>query len=259
MTVGLTDERFWDEYWQAIRLPLVVDPDSSLLVDAILGVFERFLASPQPLSLLELGGAPGQYSACLHRRLGHEVTILDNSPVGCEKAQENFELLGIPARVVEGDMFAPPAELGTFDAVFSLGLIEHFDDLTEAVRAHVGLVEPGGLLILGVPNYRGLNEVVLRRLSPSFLAWHRLESMDLVAWDRFEADLGLTRLFRGFIGGFEASTFWRCDSRKIVDRALHQSLWYLGRALGRQETRALRRLNGRLWSAYLMGVYRVPG
>jgi SAM-dependent methyltransferase len=259
VTVGLTDERFWDEYWQAIHLPLVVDPASSLLVDAIVDVFERFLASPQPLSLLELGGAPGQYSACLQGRLGHAVTILDNSPVGCEKAQENFELLGIPARVVEGDMFAPPAELGRFDAVFSLGLIEHFLDVTEAVRAHVDLLEPGGLLILGVPNYRRLNEAVLRRLSPSFLAWHRLESMDPRAWDRFEAELGLTRLFRGFIGGFEASTFWRCESRRIVDRALHQALWYLGRALGRREARALRRLNSRLWSAYLMGVYRVPG
>jgi SAM-dependent methyltransferase len=259
VTVGLTDERFWDEYWQAIRLPLVVDPASSLLMAAIVGVFERFLASSQPLSLLELGGAPGQYSACLLRRLGHSITILDNSPVGCEKAKENFDLLGIPARVVEGDMFAPPAELGNFDAVFSLGLIEHFVDVTEAVRAHVDLVEPGGLLILGVPNYRGLNEVVLRRLSPSFLAWHRLESMDTRTWDHFEAELGLTRLYRSFIGGFEASAFWRCDSRKILDRALHQALWYLGRALGRKEARVLRRLNSHLWSAYLMGVYRVPG
>jgi SAM-dependent methyltransferase len=259
VTIGLTDERFWDEYWEAIRLPLVVDPDSSLLVAAIVGVFERFLASPQHLSLLELGGAPGQYSACLHRRLGHAVTILDNSPVGCEKAQENFDLLGIPARVVEGDMFAPPAELGTFDAVFSLGLIEHFLDVSVAVRAHVNLVEPGGLLVVGVPNYRGLNRVVLRRLSPSFLAWHKLESMDVRTWDRFESELRLTQLFRGHIGGFEASTFWRCDSRKIVDRALHQALWYLGRALGRKEARPLRRLNSSLWSAYLMGVYRVPG
>jgi SAM-dependent methyltransferase len=261
VTVGLTDERFWDEYWHAVRLPLEVDPSSSLVAAAIVEVFERFLATPEPLSLLELGGAPGQYSACLHRRLGHAVTILDNSPVGCEKARENFDLLGIPARVVEGDMFAPPAELGTFDAVFSLGLIEHFEDITQAVRAHVALVRPGGLLFLGVPNYRGFNEVVLRRLSPSFLAWHRLESMDPRAWDGFEEELRLTRLFRGYIGGFEASTFWRSESPNLFDRALHQVLWRLGKTLGRKETRALRRLNNGLWSAYLMGVYRVlvPG
>jgi SAM-dependent methyltransferase len=257
VTVGLTDERFWDEYWNAVRLPLEVDPSSSLVAAAIVEVFERFLATPEPLSMLELGGAPGQYSACLHRRLGHAVTILDNSPVGCEKARENFDLLGIPARVVEGDMFAPPTELGSFDAVFSLGLIEHFEDITQAIRAHVALVRPGGHLFLGVPNYRGLNRVVLRRLSPSFLAWHRLESMDPQAWDGFEEELRLTRLFRGHIGGFEASTFWRCDSPKLVDRALHRGLWHLGKALGRKETQALRRLNNTFWSAYLMGVYRV--
>jgi len=259
MTVGLTDERFWDEYWGAVTMPLEIDPSSNLLGGAIIEVFERYFRTREPLAMLELGGAPGQYSACLHRRLGHAITILDNSPIGCEKARENFELLGFPARVVEGDMFAPPADLGTFDVVFSLGLIEHFEDVTEAVRAHIDLVKPGGHLVLGVPNYRGLNEVVLRRLSPTFLDWHRLESMEPSTWDRFEQQLGLTRLYRGYMGGLELHTFWRNDSRKIVDRALHQGLWHLGRLLMRRELAFLRRLNSRLWSGYFMGVYRVPG
>ena len=156
-------------------------------------------------------------------------------------------------------MFAPPAELPQYDAVFSLGLIEHFDDVSEPVQAHVDLLVPGGLLLLGVPNYRGLNEALMRRLSPSFLALHKLEAMDESEWDRFEQEQRLSRIFREYLGGFEASTFWRCESRRIVDRGLHQLLWHLGRALSREETRFLRRLNGRLWSGYLMGVYRAPG
>lgn len=259
MTVGLTDESFWDDYWAAVRLPLEVDPSSSFLIAAILDVFDRFLSAPPTLSVLELGGAPGQYAAYVRRRHGHEITLLDSSPQGCEKGRENFELLGLEARVVEGDMFEPPPGLEAFDAVYSLGLIEHFADVTQAVRAHVGFVKPGGLLLLGVPNYRGLNEVLLRRLSPSFLAWHRLESMDVSAWDAFERELGLARLYRAHIGGFEAGTFWRGESRKVVDRVLHQLLWHLGKALSRSETRVLRKVNSRLWSGYLMGVYRVPG
>jgi SAM-dependent methyltransferase len=255
---ALTDEAFWDDYWSSLRLPLAVEKSSSLLVEAITDVLDRFLTSPRPFSVLELGGAPGQYAAYVNRRLGHAVTVLDSSPVGCLKARENFALLGIEAKVVEGDMFAPPAELPRFDAVFSLGLIEHFDDVAVPVQAHAELVTPGGLLILGVPNYQGINEVLLRRLAPSFLAMHRREAMDLAEWDRFERELRLRRLFRAYVGGFEASTFWRSESRRLADRVLHQLLWQLGRALGRREARFLRGVNGRLWSGYLVGVYRVP-
>lgn len=255
----LTDEAFWDEYWASVRLPLEIEKSSSLLIGAITDVFDRFLGTPFPLSVLEIGGAPGQYSAYIRRRLGHAITVLDSSPVGCAKARENFELLELPARVVEGDMFAPPAELQRFDVVFSLGLVEHFENISDPVRAHVDLLAPGGLLLLGVPNYRGVNEALLRRLSPSFLARHKLEAMDQQEWDSFEQELRLNRLFREYLGGFEASTFWRCESRKVVDRGLHQLLWYLGKALNWEQTRFLRRLNGRLWSGYLMGVYRAPG
>jgi SAM-dependent methyltransferase len=260
-TLGESGDRtgttFWDEYWTSLRLPVEIEKSTSLLVSALTDVFDRFLQSPRPLSVLEIGGAPGQYGAYIHRRLGHSIAILDSSPIGCEKARENFKLLGIPARVFEGDMFDPPPELGRFDAVFSLGLIEHFDDVVGAVAAHVALVSPGGLLVLGIPNFSGINGVLMRRLAPSFLAAHQTETMHERAWETFESRLPLDRLARGFIGGFEPSAFWRCERPTIRNRLLHQALWGLSSVLGRDEARFLRRANSRFWSAYLMGVYRV--
>jgi 2-polyprenyl-3-methyl-5-hydroxy-6-metoxy-1,4-benzoquinol methylase len=259
MTLGSrTDTAFWDDYWASLELPLEVEKSSSLLLRAITDVFDRFLDGRPRLSVLEIGGAPGQYAAYVHR-LGHAVTVLDSSPMGCEKARENFDLLGLNAEVVAGDMFEPPADLPRFDVVYSLGLIEHFQNVADAVRAHTSFVAPGGLLILGVPNLRGLNEFLMRRLSPAFLARHELNAMAEPTWDEFEALVGLVRLYREYIGGFEAATFWRCDSRRLSDRLLHRALWYAGKALGRDELRFLRRANSSSWSAYLMGVYAVPG
>src|ERR671930_48109 len=253
-----TDSAFWNEYWDSVQLPLEVQKSSSLLTRAITDVFDRFLAGKQQQSVLEVGGAPGQYAAYVHRRLGHTVTIFDNSRVGCDKARENFNLLRIPGRVVFGDMFTPPPDLSRFEVVYSLGLIEHFQDIVRAVRAHTRLVKPGGLLILGIPNLRGLNGFLMRRLAPSFLDKHELEAMDESAWDAFEEALGLDRLYRAYIGGFEARTFWRCESRALSDRLMHQVLWYVGKGLDREKLWFLRRLNSRYWSAYLIGVYRVP-
>ncbi len=251
-----TDETFWDEYWTSLPLPIEIEKSKGLLIREITDVFDRFLPSQRPLSVLEIGGAPGQYGAYIHRRLGHAVTVLDSSPVGCAKARENFQLLGIPGKVVEGDLFERRADLARFEAVYSLGLIEHFDDVTAAVRAHLEFLAPGGLLLLGAPNLRGINGPLLRRLSPSLLSKHHVEATFESTWDRFEAELRLTRLFRRFLGGFDPSMFWRCESRRLSDRALHQALWYLGKALEGPRLQILRRPNARFWSTYLMGVYR---
>ena len=127
------------------------------------------------------------------------------------------------------------------------------------VRAHVERVSTDGLVILGVPNLRGVNSVLLERLTPSLLALHNREAMALTEWDRFERELGLTCLLREYIGGFDASTFWRCESRRVRDRVLHQVLWRLSKVLERPGPRLLRRMNSRLWSGYLIGVYKVTG
>jgi SAM-dependent methyltransferase len=252
----LTDESFWNDYWSSVRLPIEIDKSKGFLVAEITDVFDRFLAREGALSVLEIGGAPGQYAAYVHKRLGHAVTVLDSSPLGCAKARENFDLLGIPGDVIEGDLFDPPRDLARFDAVFSLGLIEHFDDATAAVRAHTDLLAPGGTLLLGAPNLRGINRLLLHRVSPSFLSTHQVEATYASTWDRFEEELRLTRLFRGHLGGFDAGIFWRCESRKLGDRALHQALRHLGKALERPRMRFLRRPNAPSWSAYIMGVYR---
>ena len=253
----LTDEAFWDDYWGSMQLPLEVDPSRSVLASEIATFFERFLPPEPRRSVLEVGGAPGQYAAFV-ARLGHAVTIFDSSPIGCLKARENFELLGLQADVVEGDMFEPPPDLPRLDAVFSLGLIEHFEDVTGAVRAHVRLTAPGGLLLLGVPNLAGINGRLLRRLSPEFLSKHHIRATDLETWDRFERELGLQRLFRGHIAGFDPSMFWRCESPRFVDRALAELLRRTWGLAEWKRARALRRVNGAGWSAYLVGAYRVP-
>jgi SAM-dependent methyltransferase len=253
----LTDEAFWDDYWASLRLPVEIQKSSGFLVREITDVFDRFLPSKTPLSVLEVGGAPGQYAAYVQRELGHAVTIFDSSPVGCAKARENFELLGLPAEIVEGDMFNPPPELPRFDAVYSLGLIEHFDDVTTAVRAHLDFVAPGGLLILGVPNLAGVNGPLVRRLSPSFFSKHYAQATHESTWNRFERELRLQRLFRAHLGGFDPGMFWRCESRKFGDRVLAQSLRYLSALFERKGARFVRRANARAWSAYLIGVYRL--
>jgi SAM-dependent methyltransferase len=256
MTVGaLTDQADWDAYWEETQLPVEVRRHQSLYIDEILAVFDRWLARDESRSALEIGGAPGGYLAYLNRRFGFKISILDFSPRGCDLARRNLELLNLDGVVHEGNLFDAYDHLPKYDIVYSLGLIEHFENLTPVVRAHARYLKPGGILIIGCPNFRGVNNLIARRLSPSILRDVELRAMDFGEWT-FETELGVERLFAGYVGGFEPSMFWRCESSRVSDRLLWRTLTLLGKVTNARPFSPLRKINSSRWSGYMIGVYR---
>jgi SAM-dependent methyltransferase len=55
-------------------------------------------------------------------------------------------------RSAVGDVRALPFRDATFDAVYSMGTIEHFDETERAVHEMARVLKPGGCAIVGVPN-----------------------------------------------------------------------------------------------------------
>ena len=253
---SLTDQTYWDDYWQQVSLPREIRRDArGFYLNAILDVFDRHLPSNPHLSIAELGGTPGQYLAYMHKHFGYRVTCIDYSSIGCRKTAENFQLLGMQGDVIRADILAGDPVAPRFDIVYSLGLIEHFADRTAVVEHHLRLLKPDGHLILGVPNFRGVNGWFMRALAPSVYAAHYIEAMDLDGWRTFEERLNLRTLFKGYVGGFEPRIFRRREEKRLgnlepfivavaVDRALHQHFGFL------------RRFNSPFLSGYAMAVYR---
>ena len=209
------------------------------------------------MTAIEIGGTPGAYLSYVHRTFGYHVTCLDYSERGCAATRENFALLGVPGVVRHADLFADHLDLPTFDLVYSLGLIEHFTDLAGVVERHVRLVKPGGWLLLGVPDFLGINGWFLRRLGPRVYAQHQMETMKLGNWESLERRFGLTTLFKGYVGGFEPSIFLRREDETPANRVPYAIAKGLSRALS-THARPLRRLNASWLSGYAMAVYRVP-
>jgi SAM-dependent methyltransferase len=254
---GLTDADYWDRFWATTRLPAEVRHVGHRSVDAILDVFDRHLDVAADGIVLEIGGAPGQYLAYVHRRLGCEVAILDLSPRGCRLASENMRMLGIEADIVCDDMFTTDSFLGRCDAVYSLGLVEHFPDLTAAVRGHMRFVRPGGTLIVGVPNFGGIYRQALSWLRPEMMRHNELSAMHAANWDRLEADLPLDCVWRGYVGGFDPLVAATSELSGRVPRLAAQTCRAAGYLLNRRPFGRLRRCNSERWSTYLMGVYRL--
>lgn len=68
------------------------------------------------------------------------------------QSKRAFTAGAIPLRAAAADVRAIPFRDASFDAIYSMGTIEHFDETELAVREMARVLKPGGRAIVGVPN-----------------------------------------------------------------------------------------------------------
>lgn len=252
----LTEKEYWEARWDRIRLPAIIEPTTRHPINKeVIRVFNKFLPK-EKLSAVEIGGAPGQFVAYLSKYHGYETSVIEYSEIGCQKTKENFDLLGLNANVYKRDFFGDLSDLPRFDVVFSMGFIEHFNDLDDVFRRHVNLLQKNGILALGVPNFRGISQKLMAHMAPDMLSRHNLEAMDLRNWSALESMYGLTPLFKGYIGGFEPKYLKSCENRTLRNLSIRYFFKMLQSLMS--PFPFLRKYNSPSWSAYLLGIYKLP-
>ncbi|MGZ4862406.1 MAG: class I SAM-dependent methyltransferase [Halobacteriota archaeon] len=252
----LTRQEFWENYWDTYPIPAEAKKIKKIfLQNEILRVFDLYLPKDSDLSILEIGGAPGQYLAYMHKTFGYKICCVDYTDAGCKKTLENFNLLHIPGTVYQADIFSDDLVLPQFDIVYSLGFIEHFNDLSRVIESHLKFLKPGGILLIGVPNLRGINRLILKLSAPQVLSTHNLAAMDVRNWASFVGTFGLEEVFKGYVGGFEPAVLsMGYEQRTLLNELLKVSFYALSAVTS--SSRVLRGLNSRHISAYVMGVFK---
>jgi SAM-dependent methyltransferase len=98
--------------------------------------------------VLDLGCSAGALGAGLKARQPVEVVGVEVDPVLARAAARRID------RVVEADAAALPAGLGRFDCIVAADVLEHLADPWDALRSAAGLLEPGGVVVVSLPNVR---------------------------------------------------------------------------------------------------------
>jgi SAM-dependent methyltransferase len=129
------------------------------------------------MRVLEVGFAPGNVLAWVGKVLQAEVAGVDFSGNGFAAAKELFNALSLAGDLRNESVFETSFAEASFDVVYSLGVIEHFQDPRPIVRRHVELVRPGGVVLITVPNYRGIYGRIQRALDAPNLELHNLDIM----------------------------------------------------------------------------------
>jgi SAM-dependent methyltransferase len=131
--------------------------------------------------------------------------------VGADLNRKLFAAHGAdPANVIQADFFDPALQeryRGWFDVVVSRGFIEHFHDVEDVIRKHLNLLRSGGLLVVAIPNLRGINKPLSALFHREALAMHNQNIMTRERFASLFPSEQAERLFCGYYGTFSFYLF----------------------------------------------------
>ncbi len=109
---------------------------------------------------IDIGSGSGLSSLAAHR-LGADVTSFDYDPssVGCTlEMRDRYEKDSDRWRIMHGSALDPEflATLGTYDVVYSWGVLHHTGQMWNAIHNVLPMVAPRGLLFLALYNDQGV-------------------------------------------------------------------------------------------------------
>lgn len=143
-------------------------------------LYRRYMPRPGA-TVVEVGSAPGEHLVRLHETFGLEPFGIEYSAEGVLVNRSLFEARGLdPEHVLATDFFSDECLercRERFDVVVSRGFIEHFEEPASVVDRHLELLKPGGLLVVTIPNLRGVNHALTKLFHPELIPMHNLEIM----------------------------------------------------------------------------------
>jgi 2-polyprenyl-6-hydroxyphenyl methylase/3-demethylubiquinone-9 3-methyltransferase len=121
---------------------------------------------------LDIGCGSGLFSLAA-RRLGAEVRSFDfdAASVACSRELQRRHFSADPAwRIDQGSVLDPDymAALGTFDVVYSWGVLHHTGAMWTAIDHACRAVAPGGRLFIAIYNDQGLRSLLWRRVKRTY-------------------------------------------------------------------------------------------
>lgn len=143
--------------WNAWASTFDDEPDHGLRDPVVRAAWERRLRAwlpAAPADVVDLGCGTGSL-AVLAAAHGHRVTGIDLSPAMVEAARAKAAGLGLDVDVRVGDAGAPPLAPGSVDAVLVRHVTWTLPHPHAALRRWVGLVRPGGRLVLVEGRWQG--------------------------------------------------------------------------------------------------------
>ena len=237
----LTNVRYWERTYerrQHTRSQLAVDGTRNYMNRLILHRLDG--VGLERKRILEIGAGDSAWLPFLAKKYpSSEIAGIDYSESGCTLLTERAREAGARIEVVHEDMFVEHCRLhGAFDVVFSIGVVEHFDDLGEVLRAAKRFLKRDGVMFTLIPNMAGVLGTLARKWNRAVYETHN--PYDLSSFVLGHRDAQLTIDSANYLGSTNFSVLSACfpEERGIswqmarVLMAMSRATWWMEERVG---------------------------
>jgi SAM-dependent methyltransferase len=174
-------------------------------------LLNKYLPKTKGVKVLEVGSAPGTTLVRLKQTYGYIPFGVEYSDDGVVLNRAVFAENNINEdNVIKADFFSEGFQnqyKDYFDIVLSVGFIEHFKEVEEAINKHVNLLRPGGHLIVIIPNLRGMNRILVDFFHKEVMTIHNTTIMEKTTFSSLFNEEELSTLYCGYYGTFNFGLF----------------------------------------------------
>lgn len=191
----LTDRTYWENTYNQrksqppLRIEGFRNYSNRLILDKLL---ETKMENKR---ILEIGAGDSTWLPYLAKKFSSSHFVgVDYSEGGCALLSERARREAVDIEIVHEDMFAENSKLhGSFDIVYSFGVVEHFDNLGHVLSAQKRYLKHDGVMFTVIPNMAGILGTLARKWNhevydkhnphdwPSFVYGHRLAGLEVIS------------------------------------------------------------------------------
>ena len=186
-------------------------------------IFRKYLPKKEGLHLIEMGCGGSIWLPYFAKEFGYKVSGIDYSEKGCVQARGILEMASCRGEVHCLDFLDLNLQFyHRYDALLSLGVIEHFDKPVEVIGAFTMCLNKDGVIITLVPNSTGALGVIQKIVAPA--AHDKMHKrFNLGRMIKYHEANGLTIVYAGyFIGDFVIINLseFSMRTRKLMGRLI---------------------------------------
>ena len=190
-----TTTAYWDKFWEDQQLEHSVELRINTPILKILR--SRLFKGSK---VLEIGGVPARRLYFLQKHFQMETYGLDYSLKGL------FKSIKYKNHLVCSDLYYPPFKEESFDLVYSIGVIEHFDVPSKVIEKHLDLVKKDGFILITIPNFHELSMISMvykiARKYEEIKQTHNMKIMNIDNFNKLFKTLPIEPLISDYYGPF---------------------------------------------------------
>lgn len=230
----LTEKRYWDLSYQKVDKNSFMPNYNNLNQQIELEILETFSMFMKGDSVLEIGAGDSDFLIYLSNKYkGKSFSGMDYSDIGCVKLKERADNLKLELNVINQDLFESKSKYyDTFSMVYSMGVVEHFENLGDVLNKTKRYCKPDGFHIATIPNMSGIYGWITKLLDKELYDIHNPH--DLSSFVSGHEDANLEIILADYYGFFNAGTLTSIKhfkESKIFFKILYKAFKFVTKTL----------------------------